>query len=388
MITTPRTLISAVMIVASSVVSAGAVDGPSHNWDTVPLYAHFGDNEGMTDEEVAFIAERFHFITLEKLHGSAVVGTSEAGTLMDAAKLKAANPDIDVLFYWNLFLDYSTYESSAARGLGGEYFLYDKQGDLSLKPNARGGLRRYDLTSLTFQNWWTEAAGAMTDTDLIDGVFVDALPQIAGQRKAASHLWGETKAQALADAINPLFEGLRERVGSDELVIYNGIRSVSGGWDHGGLAYLQHTDGLIVEHFGIFNSDAEELIAKDLERMMAASAAGKIVILKAFPGFTWLDDIVRQRSEDELHALAKDAIGFPLAAFLITAGERSYFNYTWGYRADHGAYRWYDEFDQKLGRPLAPPVKNGPVYTRSFQHAEVTLDIREKRGVIDWKDAR
>jgi hypothetical protein len=53
--------------------------------------------------------------------------------------------------------------------------------------------------------------------------------------------------------------------------------------------------------------------------------------------------------KDELQCRAQENVTFPLATFLIVANENSYFNYTWGYRHNHGAYDWYPEFDKKLG---------------------------------------
>lgn len=41
-------------------------------------------------------------------------------------------------------------------------------------------------------------------------------------------------------------------LGSDKIVIYNYIRSISDGWDVGGLRYLLHTNGVTVKHFEQF----------------------------------------------------------------------------------------------------------------------------------------
>ncbi len=118
--------------------------------------------------------------------------------------------------------------------------------------------------------------------------------------------------------------------------------------------------------------------------MMIAGKAGKIVILKTWPGFTWLDKETLKLPKAELQRLARERITFPLAAFLIAASENSYFNYTWGYRDNHGAYDWYPEFDKKLGAPLGDAKQEGVEYRREFKHASVYLNIKTKQAEINW----
>jgi len=71
---------------------------PKFNWDTVPLYAHFGDRKGMSDEEVEFIASHYDFIVLEKAHGMAKYGNTEQGTIEDVARIKVLNPQAKMLY--------------------------------------------------------------------------------------------------------------------------------------------------------------------------------------------------------------------------------------------------------------------------------------------------
>lgn len=52
--------------------------------------------------------------------------------------------------------------------------------------------------------------------------------------------------------------------------------------------------------------------------------------------------------------------------------------------------KWQQPFDfvdkpKKLGKPMAAAKKNGFVYTRSFEHADVWLDVANHRGRISWK---
>ena len=158
------------------------------------------------------------------------------------------------------------------------------------------------------------------------------MPQISAKPEPNKIKWGAQKYAAIESGIGETLDLLKQEIGPDTTVIYNGIRSVPNGWEHGGLKYLQHADGVIVEHFNAFQSRAPQQIAEDMNRMVQAGQEGKVVILKAFPGFSWIDKEMMQKPEAELLELAKLEITFPLAAFLIVAQEHFYFNYTWGYR--------------------------------------------------------
>jgi len=363
--------------------NAIAKSGPKFSWDNVPVYSHFGATGGMTDEEIAFIAKHYDFITLEKGHGGKLHGgVSEPQTFIDAAKIKAINPDARILFYWNMLLDYPMYQMSKQRKSSDDWFIHTVDGKLHTK--GKMALKRYDLSNTDWQNWWVNAAKEALDKSNMDGVFIDAIPQIGLKADARIKEWGEEKFNAIENGINQTLAKLQKALSADKTIIYNGIRSIPNGWQHGGNKYLAHTSGNIIEHFNVFQSQAPQQIAQDLEGMMQASKAGKITILKTWPGFTWLDKEMLKRPKAELQKIAREKITFPLAAFLIAAGEKSYFNYTWGYRENHGAYDWYPEFDKKLGAPLSDAVQEGFEYTREFKHASVYLNIKDKTAKIDW----
>lgn len=360
-----------------------ASDELKFSWDTVPLYAHFGARRGMTDVEVRFIASHYDFITLEKFHGANPHGgVSEPGTFADTARIKAINPDAKVLFYWNLLLDYPAYEASKTRVNDKDWFLKTLDGKLHYK---RGTLKRYDLSNADWRKWWVGVAKKSLAAGKMDGLFIDAIPQISLQPKERIREWGAEKYTAVERGIGQTLNDLQQALGPDKITIYNGIRSVPGGWSHGGTKYLNNASGIITEHFNMFNSTGPTQIAADLARMSTAAKAGKIVIFKAWPGFSWLDKPAMKLPLAALKQRARDNISFPLAAFLIVAQEQSYFNYTWGYRETHGAFDWYPEFDKPLGQPLNDATQSGYEYRRNFKRASVYLNIKDKTAKITWR---
>ncbi len=369
----------------STIAAAEEPRRPTFSWDTVPLYSHFGDREGMSDTDVEFIASHYDFIVLEKAHGMKKYGNTEEGTLEDVARIKAANPDATVLYYWNLLLDYPLYAASEKRLDDPTWFIHHKDGGLDRKGSRPDALRRYDLSNSEWRQWWIAVAAEMLEQGSMDGLFLDALPQIALKPAANIEKWGADKYAAIERGIGETLSELENTVGPDKILIYNGIRSVPGGWDHGGMKYLDYSDGAIIEHFNVLASQEPEQIAQDIERMTRAGKAGKIVILKAFPGFLWIDKEAMKMSQDEKLKLAQQRITFPLAAFLIAAQEHSYFNYTWGYRAEQGAYAWYPEYDKRLGPPKGDARQKGYEYWREFEHASVYINIETRQATIDWR---
>jgi hypothetical protein len=382
---TLRRLIPLVLVLVSTAGFAEESHRPPFSWDTVPLYSHFGDPEGLSDEDVDFIASNYDFIVLEKAHGMAKYGDTEQGTLVDVARIKAANPAATMLYYWNLLLDYPVYAASERRVYDPSWFIHHKDGGLDLKEFGTDGLRRYDLSNPDWRRWWVSHAADMLEQGSMDGVFLDALPQIALKPAGNIEKWGAGKYAAIERGIGETLSDLRQAVGPDKILIYNGIRSVPGGWDHGGMKYLDYSDGAIIEHFNVLASQEPEQIAQDIERMTRAGKAGKVVILKAFPGFLWIDEEAMKMPEAEKLRLAQERITFPLAAFLIVAQEHSYFNYTWGYRAEHGAYAWYPEYDKRLGPPKGDARQDGYEYRREFEYASVYINIETKEATIDWR---
>jgi hypothetical protein len=109
-------------------------------------------------------------------------------------------------------------------------------------------------------------------------------------------------------------------------------------------------------------------MAADLALISNAGREGKIVIVKGWPGFSWMD--ARRDNATEKLREARSAIKFPLACFLIAAEKYSYFCYSWGYHHNDGGLAWYPEYDKPLGPPRGPARRDGWIYTRQFERAK------------------
>merc|ERR1712137_745038 len=82
-----------------------------------------------------------------------------------------------------------------------------------------------------------------------------------------------------------------------------------------------------------------------------------------------------------------------LAAFLIGAGERSYYQCIvgWNEKTDPVAEVWRPEYDRPLGEPAGPAVKTLDEYRREFVNplgtTVVTFNTTSNTGFIAWSDA-
>ncbi|WP_299668817.1 putative glycoside hydrolase [uncultured Polaribacter sp.] len=351
---------------------------PKFSWTKVPIAFHFGKKGALTNDEAKFIASHSNFIVLEKGHGLPTYKNTETGIKHDAKKLKKLSPNIKVIFYWNAFLDYPMYKAHNVYNNHPEWWLRKKDGELDFKNKH---IKRYDLSNSELRKWWVETAKKEIVNGATDGVFMDAFIQVAS--KANTELWGQEKYNAIQQGLKDLIKETRKALGDDKLIVYNGIRSTPN--TNTGNNFPEHTDAVMIEHFGIIKSNSKESMLKDIQEMEKAGKMGKIVVFKGWPGYTWIDKDFMAKPLKEKQKISKKNITFPLASFLAGAQENSYFIYNWGYRFIHGAIDWYPEFDKPLGKPLHEMKISGWELTRDFEHAAIWVNLETKKAKIHWK---
>ena len=355
---------------------------PAFSWDTVPVYIHFGKSAGpLTEQELAFVARTSDFVCLEKAHGTRALGSTEKGTAHDAARLKALNPRMKVLFYWNTFLNYHLYDACEEVAKHPEWLFRDKEGQPIYKVR---NLEQYNLLDSGFRAWWATVAGKAVKQYGCDGIFMDAVDQ-AKRPLWMKKGWGAGKEPQLTGAVNDMMRLARREMGDGAIVLYNGLRSNAN--ETAGFDYLAHADGAMVEHFTAFASQSKEAVARDIAAIIKAGEAGKIVAVKGWPDptFNWTNTAKMRLPQEQLAAEARKKITFSLACYLVAARRHSYFCYSWGYTNRHGNLIDYPEFHKPLGPPSADAERDGWVYTRSFEHASVRVNLANREAKITWK---
>lgn len=362
-------------------LSAGDSDEPTvafpdFSWDYVPLNIHFGKRTtDLTEGQIGFLAGHSDFIVLEKSHGARVHGSTEAGIADSARRIVARNPDAKVLFYFNAFINWRGYE--AFESYQKQWTLRKASGDVVKHPS---GTPRPDPSNGDFREWWSDIVASANRSAPLSGVFVDAIPQAISPGLAKEV--GDVKARAIVDGLREMIKTTKRKLGPDSIVLVNGLR----GTDFRDILEWEGVDGVMIEHFGAFNTSSPEDIKADLDSIAIAASKGKFVVVKGWPGFNWLDREMMKRPHADLLKLARQRITFPLACFLVGAQTGSHFCYSWGYTDTDGMLDSYPEFGRKLGPPRGAALWQGLTATREFEHASVWIDLATKEARIDWKD--
>ncbi len=351
-----------------------AVSFPGFNWDRVPLNIHFGKRTtDLTEHEVSFLADHSDFICLEKSHGARAHGSTEAGIADTARRIVARNPNAKVLFYFNAFINWPGYE--AFESYRDEWTLRKASGEIV---KHRSGTPRPDPSLAEFREWWSEVVATANSSASLSGVFIDAIPQAISPGLAKEV--GDVKARAIVNGLRQMIAMTKRKLGPDSIVLVNGLRTT----EFREILDWEGIDGVMIEHFGAFNTKSPEAMKADLDSISLAAAKGKFVVLKGWPGFNWLDRDMMRRPDAELLNLARERITFPLACFLIGAQRGSHFCYSWGYTHTDGMLDSYPEFERQLGPPKSAAKWHGFTATRQFEHASVWVDLSNQEAQIDW----
>jgi len=358
--------------------------GSHFSWDTVPIYIHFGKSTGpLSETELRFVAQLSDFVCLEKGHGRGRSGSTEKGIAHDAKRLRALNPRMKVLFYWNTFLNYPLYDACQTVANHPGWIFRDKSGNPIYKVRT---LEQYNLLNPDFRQWWASIAEKAVTEYGCDGIFMDAVNQ-AKRPIWMKRGWGEGNEAILTQAVVDMMRLAIRQMGEEALLVYNGVRSMDPAGTTSGAEYLAHSSGAMVEHFTAFRSQSKESIAADIKAIISAANMGKIIVVKGWPDptFNWTNKEKMRIPSNVLADEARKKIIFSLACFLIAAQENCYFSYSWGWREQHGSLVDYPEFHKPLGKPKGQAKKEGWVYTRSYEHASVWVDLDDRKAKIDWK---
>jgi hypothetical protein len=357
----------------SGAPAAGRPGYPMFSWDRVPVAADMGSRDNVfSQSEAAFIANNFAFISIEK--GAALRAQpadaryAETGLYEDARRIKAVNPRCKVLTYFGMGGPNSLEIYHDATG-------YNHAWDGGAKGDKGKVFYNYEIPEM--REWWTNLVTHYVSQPNIDGCFLDGASTI--------------RPNAGKYEMIKLLKEKFDRLPQPKLLLINGSPTPVGEQ----YSLMDYADGAMIEHFDAFGKDRPDARLESLQRMIAAGRAGKIVMLKTWPGFTPKDEFKKTASYEEKIAVSRKNLQFPLACFLAAAQPYSYLQYGWGYGDEGGMLilkpdmqtvdpNWYPELLRPLGPPLNEPQFNGYVVTRNYQHARVHADLGTRYGTVEW----
>ena len=332
---------------------------PPFSWSTVPVFFHACNFSGpFSDAAVAFVAgHSFASATVEKGQAldSGDSAFAEQRILAALRQFKAARASIATVAYFNSVLDWPYYRLHADMLAHPEYALKNDsglpvllRGDGSF-PQPAAGMEVFGFADGATRAWFAAACEALVATGDVDGCFMDRAGQSSFPGLSNATAYNAGKDEMLADLQRALDA-------SRGFVVGNGFAPPP----------------VRAEMVEFFSASAE-----GIEALAALADSGLLVQVHSYSG-------------------CGDAQTFTsvLAAFLMGAGENSFFACADGWKVDpkwpavaSDWLTWHAEYDRPLGAPCGARVRTGAVYTRSFGarcDTVVTFNASSNVGGIAW----
>lgn len=367
---------------------------PNFSWNTMPLYMHVRKSTQFTDAEIEYLA-KYPLITFEKTTGSKDLGSTEKGIVFAANKVKKINPETKILYYRNVVINWQSYKED-------QRFLQENKD--ALLRNSKGELVYmrnnitpfFDISKKKVRDYWLKNITKIAKNQSIDGLFMDANIKVLSDAFFTSRV-GAPKQKAIKEGYFSMMEKLKCNLGKDNLLIANIIR-VRPEYDDAGVSFLKYFDGSYIEGFDnpTSNMSYTEYLSKGIDAVQKSARAGNIIAMSMGIGEA---DVTHVKGIDDVRKKINDKfserLDYLLAIFLVCAEKHSYVYPHDGYSVnfnkrinENDSSVWmktYPQYQNKLGKPLSHAVKNGFIYTRSFEHLDVWLDIENKKSKLTWK---
>lgn len=357
---------------------------PEFSWDKIPRWVAVRSTARMTAEQINSLANNYQLVMLEKANSQGFP-TIDEGIIDASTRLKAINPNIKTLFYWNTQLGYMGYASDAE-------YLANKWAWTKHTTDSLGNeilwlhkdyIYWYNHNVTAMRNWWLAEALKMARHPMIDGVFLD---KNFGDYATLYNANGNPN-----DHYTDMLVKLNDSVPEGKLIVGNTLRNER---DNGSRAWMEISDGSYLERWSMFNRNVSgqteaDAICVSIQLMREALLKGKMINFQTGPGETGGE--APASYEDKLVYMQKN-VYYPLAIFLIVAEKYAYFSYTSGVNAhptsSNDVYdaSFIKEFSYKLGAPISEPVKNGYEYSRSYENVDVWVNVQTKETRFDWKE--
>ncbi len=356
---------------------------PKFSWDKIPRWVAVRNAYTYTQAQIDTLAHNYQLIMFEKAN-KAGFSTIEEGIIDASKRVKAVNPDIKTLFYWNTRLGYDGYAADTeykANEWEWTQHTFDVSGNeiLFLHKNY---IYWYNHEVEAMRNWWFNIALGMARQPEIDGIFLDKS-------------YGDTpflydSNGTPIDNYSDMLIRLNDSIPENKLIIGNTLRNER---DNGNRAMMEIEDGSYLERWAFFNraftqSEADAIVTS-IQLMREALMKGKIINLQSDPGYT--TDLPEPTTRAEKMVFMQEYVHFPLAVFLIIAEKNAYFSYNMGVNTASNSQEVWDasfikEFGYYLGEPLGEPTKNGYVYKRSYDNLDLTVNVSTKETSFIWKN--
>lgn len=351
---------------------------PAYSWDYLNLFGHFykaGSN--FSEQEAEQIALRFDVVSLESAHGEKAALGSDVERSNAAMLIKKYNPDCKVIAYRSLGSDGGSVLSSGVMFTRPEYEYM-----MIWNEDKTESTSSFDYRLQGVRDYWKESVYGMIDIGYLDGMFLDGYCKYTNDDHSLVSSLGQEGYFEYRDALFGMLDDYNEYYNNKKLLIGNGL-GCSNIDDIESEIVLDHVSGGMLDHFANYSAASASQIAQDIEHIIYTCNKKKVCLVKAWSRYdTGLG--TSQLTDEEAIAAAREDIVFPLACYLMGAGEYSYFGYSWQWLMTKGAMVDFQEYNKPLGKPLGDYTADGWNYYREFEHAKAWANLETGEAEIIW----
>lgn len=365
---------------------------PAWSWATLGsmAFVHSGVAEGYDAAALALLA-RFPMVQFDKKQNTASMPNASqedrfiaAARQVRRARTPGVDPPVKILMYLNGLINFPAFErlhdatvrdpSLLLRNAAGEEVeLVDDYGVFDMRqPAMRAAFLGAALYGM--------ASGAF------DGVFIDRANW--AEKCTAGRGWDDATCESVAPAQRLLLEELSAALGEGNITLAKETSDAPmTDWQVANAAMTSDTFCSVYCH-GCNSSIAP---ASRWAKGDAQACADSIATIADMSARGQLSQSHAMGPIDGEHAA--EARAFTIAAFLVGAGNLSYFSYAdWAKDCwELPGTRWWPDYDRKLGDPTSPPNTRLPgkrwKYSRSFSSGTtVYVDVATRVVEIRWAE--
>ncbi|MFC2091070.1 putative glycoside hydrolase [Bacteroidota bacterium] len=154
---------------------------PVFSWDKAARWAILRSANGFDSVDIRGLAQNYQLVAFEKSNPQGL-SSVEAGTIRASERLKAVNPNMKTVFYFNTVVAYGGYETNdeyLANAWDWSQHTTGVDGQDTFKV-IRGFLNMYDSNVPELRKWWVQTVNNVVSDPAVDGVFIDKVGSYDG----------------------------------------------------------------------------------------------------------------------------------------------------------------------------------------------------------------
>ena len=307
------------------------------SWDVLPTWVKLTVSS-TNASHTAFVAENFPLVQVTIHHGN----HTEADDIAVCRQVKEANPSTSCLFYWNTEkIQNSTLTAQYMINSKSEWLLRDDHGRYA---EALHGHLCPDYRQPAAGDFYLSACLNATHSGVVDGCTLDSgqnFNEPDTEMLTKKYVFTKQEQDQYVSGKRGALQRLQQNAAGKAMFVHCGLCLTEGHTCAGMSAQMS-------QHFDATQAWVDAL------RLLASEGKGLLMY----------DDGARKKRLDCSHDKQR---GMLIAAFLVGAGNNSYFNCGPNCNNSHV----YPEFRKPLGAPLSEAQTANGVLTRRFAHGAV-----------------